>query len=115
MFIVESFWVDPLMLALAVEQNSARASPIPGAEKTSFAWVPLSDLLSCTAQERKSYILTCQRRVTTSGSGQRRAGQRFVLRPCFAARLVICLYRVYISYMSQVRGQQPGVHPTTAR
>ncbi|KAK9821270.1 hypothetical protein WJX74_006668 [Apatococcus lobatus] len=87
MYITQTSFVDPLMFAMAINQNS-QTGAVMGAEKTAFAWVPLQDLLAAVGEAASRYFLTV--RSTSSGAGWP-AGRgrllRMQLHPCFASSL----------------------------
>ncbi|KAG1666298.1 hypothetical protein FOA52_004779 [Chlamydomonas sp. UWO 241] len=87
MFISHSRFVDPLFFALATEQNAARASPVQGAEKSLFAWVPVADVLKAVAHARKSYLMHTHTRIVSRMAGQRATPKKILLHPCFANSL----------------------------
>ncbi|KAK9844239.1 hypothetical protein WJX84_006470 [Apatococcus fuscideae] len=49
MYITQTSFVDPLMFAMAINQNN-QTGAVAGAEKTAFAWVPLQELLAAVKQ-----------------------------------------------------------------
>lgn len=88
MYVCQSAFVDPLMSALATEQNAAKARPVPGGgEKISFAWVRMLDILKAVSKVRRSYLLHARHRLVARGPGQRPVGKRLRLLSPFANSL----------------------------
>lgn len=88
MYVAQTSFVDPMFFHLAAETNLVTGA-IAGGEKTSFAWVALSDLLAAVGEARKVYFLARDaRQRAIEGALYPGAMQ---LHPCFATTMRLAM------------------------